>query len=148
MINRTFARFVATGIINTLVDISLFLFLRDLKFSVIVANICSTSIALTVSFLLNRSYVFGARADSYHRQVVKFLVVTLTGLWVLQPLIIMLFLSLNDHIHYVNIFPTITGRELISADLIAKLAASVTLLWNYFWYSRYVFRPERPKDSG
>src|SRR3990172_7362310 len=147
MLNSPIIRFAIVGVINTLVDVSLFLFLRHLEFSVVLANICSTSAGLVVSFLLNRSYVFAARSEKYHRQFFKFIGLTLIGLWVIQPVIIMFFISLNNHINYVDIFPTIGGQQIISDDLIAKLAASVTLVWNYLWYSRYVFRSDRPKDS-
>ena len=120
-------RFAVVGILNTAVDVVLLFALTWAGLPVVLANVISTSVALGVSFLLNRSYTF--RDDGHRgRQLALFLAVTLFGLWVLQPIIIYLCaltLTLD------------AGLEL----LIGKLAATVvSTIWNYVLYSRLVFR--------
>jgi putative flippase GtrA len=124
-------RFALVGVLNTVVDFSvLFALVNVTKLSPIIANIISTSIALTVSYLLNKRSVFGNTDAHNPKQIVLFVAVTLSGLWILQNLVIY-----------------IVGAWLSSALpqnvvlFAGKLLASVfSLTWNYLWYSRVVFR--------
>lgn len=122
-------RFLVVGVANTLLDIALFLALTAWGVPVIIANMISTAVALCFSFLLNRAYTFRA-GTGVVGQAVRFLAVTLIGLWVLQPLIIQAMLAL-------------IGDQLPStaALLIAKGVATVaSLTWNYLLYGAVVFR--------
>lgn len=124
-------RFGAVGAINTIVDFSI-LFLMVTVFTVptIVANIISTSAALGVSFLLNKKAVFKSDSKGWKHQLALFVGVTLTGLWGLQSIVIFL---------AVGMFEQLIGHT--SALLLAKIVATLTsLVWNYMWYSRVVFR--------
>jgi len=123
-------RFVIVGCVNTAVDIALLFALTSAGVSLVLANIVSTSVALGVSFVLNRRFTFrsfGRRG----RQLALFLAVTLFGLWVLQPIVIQLTLTpLGNN----DIEPSV-------ALLIGKLLATVvSMTWNYVAYSRLVFR--------
>lgn len=124
-------RFVLVGIINTLVDFGLFLLLSALGVAVVPANMVATGVALCVGFLLNRKFTFDAEDGALLRQVVLFLMVTLVGLWVLQPVVLLLLVPVGDavlpHAHPL----VLTG---------AKLAATVvSMAWNWLLYSRIVF---------
>ena len=124
-------RFGAVGAINTIVDFSI-LFLMVTVFAVptIVANIISTSAALGVSFLLNKKAVFKSDGKGWKRQFALFVGVTLTGLWGLQSIVIFL---------TVGMFEQLIGHT--NALLLAKIVATlISLVWNYIWYSRVVFR--------
>lgn len=122
-------RFVLVGGANTLVDVALLFVLTGSGMPVVVANTISTSVALGMSFLLNRRFTFRSTGHQ-GRQIFWFLVVTLIGLWVLQPLIIVGFTALA------LVEPTAL------ALLIGKiLATAVSMTWNYVLYSRVVFRP-------
>lgn len=122
-------RFLLVGVLNTLIDIALFLLLTALGMAVVPANMISTGVALAFSFLVNRAYTF--RSDGrIVGQAVRFLVVTLIGLWVLQPVVIWLSLLWLE-----------TWLPTAAALLVAKLAATVvSLTWNYLLYSAVVFR--------
>lgn len=126
-------RFALIGGLNTLLDFALLFLFTHLGLPVIIANLFSTSVAFIFSFFANRSFTFKATGGNAKRQFILFLVVTLFGLWVLQPIVI-----------------TLTGLALgptgLSSDLtllIGKLlATAVSLTWNYIFYSRLVFKKE------
>lgn len=120
-------RFAFIGGLNTAIDFGILFLLNSLGFNKYIANIVSTFVAFVFSFFANRSFTFKSKKDA-HKQIIPFLVVTLTGLWVFQPVIIWLVLmplqSINQTV----------------ALFIAKLVATVvSLIWNYVLYSRFVF---------
>ena len=135
--NTKLIRFATIGVINTGLDFGLLFLLTHLGMSPIAANYISTGIAFVFSFIANRSYTFKATGGKLQRQLVLFFIVTLFGLWVLQPIII---------------FGTTTALRDSSLSagivlLIGKLLASVvTLTWNYVLYSHVVFK-ERSKTE-
>src|ERR1700757_4897596 len=82
-------RFAMVGIVNTIVDFGIFLSLASLfHVPTILANVISTSCALAVSYLLNKKAVFGNTDTHNYRQISLFIVVTLTGLWLIQSVVI------------------------------------------------------------
>lgn len=133
---RTVLRFGAIGVINTALDFGLLFLLSHFGLPVIAANYISTGTALIFSFFANRTYTFKATGSKLHRQLILFFVVTLIGLWVLQPVILL----------GVDAVLKNSGLSAPAILLVGKLLASVvTLVWNYAFYSRLVFR-ERPAD--
>lgn len=125
-------RFAAVGAINTTVDfVILFGLVGLFHVPVLAANIVSTSTALAVSYMLNKRAVFREEGTHDSRQILLFIVVTLSGLWILQGLTI----SATRAVIWM-----VTGIDNTFMLLPAKLLASgVTLVWNYMWYSRVVF---------
>lgn len=120
-------RFAIVGIINTLLDIGVYALLRNRHAGIFLANLCSTSLALSVSFILNRHYTFQAHGKKLHRQIVRFFPITLVGLWVLQPVCIYLLTSLLPELSHISV-------------VLPKLGATgASLVWNFFWYRNYVF---------
>ena len=133
-LNASTVRFVLVGAVNTATDLCIYLLLRELGLAIFWANLFSTTVALSVSFALNRSYTFKASGDKLRAQIVRFLPVTLIGLWVIQPLLIYALTPTIDRL--------LSSSALFDHTklLIPKLAATVvTLIWNYFWYKHYVF---------
>lgn len=124
-------RFVIVGGANTALDfLVLFLFV-NLGVDKIVANYISTSVALVFSFFANKSFTFKNTDKNAKKQFAIFLAVTLAGLWILQPIIIWISTSVLD--------PYITNENI--SLFIAKLIATVgSLVWNYLFYSRLVFK--------
>jgi putative flippase GtrA len=121
-------RFALVGGFNTALDFGILFFLNSVGLNKYVANIISTSVAFVFSFFANRSFTFKSKKDA-RKQIIPFLIVTLTGLWLLQPAVIWL-VSL----------PLQSMDETVSL-LIAKLVATiVSLIWNYVLYSRFVFK--------
>lgn len=126
-------RFALVGFVNTAVDFVILFALTGLGMQVLWANVISTSAALGLSFVLNRNFTFRSGGDR-RRQIVLFFVVTLIGLWVLQPLVIagvQFLLPVHDQLSL----------------LIGKACATaVSLTWNYILYARLVFPDEKKPD--
>jgi putative flippase GtrA len=66
--------------------------------------------------------------------MVYFLLITLVGLWIIQPIII-------------NLVKLLVEQWLLNSSvilLIGKLLATcITLVWNYLLYSRFVFKKDK-----
>ena len=130
------ARFASVGVVNTLVDLGLYVALFSVGLSSVLANFLSTSAGMAVSFAGNRRFVFGATANRT-REITQFLIVCGLGIWVIQPFAIMVFTHLINHVAGL---PTVVVAT--TAKVLAILVAAV---WNYLLYSRLVFRTaERP----
>ncbi|WP_298229856.1 GtrA family protein [Gryllotalpicola sp.] len=83
-----FLRYLIVGGINTLLDIALFtVFAVVLGWPPLLANLCSTSITICVSYLLNRRFVFRSDRTVQHT-IVQFVAVTLTSAFVVQSAVI------------------------------------------------------------
>ena len=121
-------RFAFIGGINTALDFGILFLLTALGLDKLVANFFSTSVAFVFSFFANRTFTFKS-TGSAKKQVLPFLIVTLIGLWILQPLVI---LAITQLLH---------SLDKALALFIAKLIATVvSLIWNYILYSRFVFK--------
>lgn len=140
-------RFAAVGMVNTLVD---FIVLNILVFSVglnkLPANMISVSVAITVSYLLNHSVVFRQVGEGrdHKRRIVLFIVITLTGAFIIQNLVIYLFAHvITFPAHILQSLTDALGLNLSVAFVTlntAKLAATIcTMVWNYLLYRKYVF---------
>lgn len=121
-------RFAFIGGINTAIDFGILFLLTALGLDKLVANFFSTSVAFVFSFFANRTFTFKS-TGSAKKQFLPFLIVTLIGLWVLQPLVI---LGVTQLLHALN-----DSLALFIAKLIATI---VSLVWNYILYSRFVFK--------
>lgn len=123
-------RFALVGIANTTIDFGLLFILVALGLDKILSNYIATTAAFIFSFFANRSYTFKS-AGNIKKQIILFSIVTLFGLWVIQPIVI-----------------TVTTHGLANLDLsneitllISKvLATGITLVWNYVFYSKLVFK--------
>lgn len=122
-------RFVIVGVLNTAIDVALLFLLTYLGVELWLANICSTSVALLFSFVVNRSFTFKSTGNAL-RQLVPFLAVTLIGLWILQPLVLLGVTGLLNGLwgEYEGLF---VGK---------MLATVVSMTWNYLLYNRLVFK--------
>lgn len=126
-------RFILVGIANTAIDFIVLLSLTAVGLPLVAANFISTSVALTFSFFANRTFTFGSTGKK-RSQALRFLLVTLVGLWVLQPIVLIL---------AVSVLEGMLARE--SSIVVAKLFATVvSMVWNYLLYDSLVFRkPQR-----
>lgn len=126
-------RFAFIGGINTAIDFVVLFILVGLGVPTLISNIISTSTALTFSFFANKKFTFKATNKITRTQVLQFLGITLTGLWLIQPVIIFTVQFLFSGIAldaYVVLF---IGKF---------LATIVTLVWNYLLYRAFVFKKE------
>ena len=124
-------KFIIVGGANTAIDFVILFGLTFLGVDKIVANFFSTTVALVFSFFANKSFTFNNKSKNAKKQFALFLAVTLFGLWVIQPLIIWGSTSLMAS------FITNEALNLFVAKLIATVAS---LIWNYIFYSRLVFK--------
>lgn len=124
-------RFAIVGGANTALDFGILFFLTFLGMDKIVANYFSTGLSLIFSFFANKSFTFKHKEGNAKKQFALFLVITLIGLWVIQPLIIWGATAALE--------TTITNdtANLFVAKLIATFAS---LIWNYVLYSKIVFK--------
>jgi len=124
-------RFGIVGAANTLLDFILLFILVNVGLDKIPANYVSTGVSFVFSFFVNRSFTFKHTSGNVKKQFLLFIVITIIGLWVIQPLII------------AGLTPLIAGTGWSSNVilLITKLIATVaSLIWNYLFYSRLVFK--------
>ena len=129
--NPQVLRFGLVGGINTVLDFGILFALKLAGVPVELANIASTGTAFIFSFFANKKYTFKSSGANVVREMILFVVVTLTGLWVLQTAIIAWTLApLTSLVENTDV-----------ALLFAKILATVvTLVWNYVLYSRLVFK--------
>ena len=124
-------RFAIVGGTNTAIDFSILFLLVLLGVDKITGNYISTSIALIFSFFANKKFTFKSVGKSSRQDIIKFIIITLFGLWVIQPIIInMVEISANPA-HLDKFVILFIGK---------CLATVVTLIWNYLLYSKFVFK--------
>ena len=125
------ARFVVVGGANTALDFFILFLLTFMGVDKFVANYFSTGIALIFSFFANKSFTFKDTSKSAKKQFSLFLIITLIGLWAIQPLVIW----------GVTVLLAPYSTNEAATLFIAKLVATVaSLTWNYLLYSRIVFK--------
>lgn len=129
--NAQKARFIAVGGANTVIDFGLLFVLKTLGLPALSANICSTTAAFCFSFFANKKFTFKTNSTNLKREIGLFVIVTLTGLWGIQTIVIMAVSSALSH----------SGLSSDITLLVAKLCATTaSLTWNYILYSRVVFK--------
>lgn len=125
------ARFAVVGVANTGLDFIVLLMLVAFGVPIIIANFFSTSVALTFSFFANKKFTFQFEGKHTKQQFASFFVITLFGLWIIQPVIIE-----GTRLLVSTLFP-----EKYTILTIGKvLATCVTLVWNYVLYKAFVFK--------
>ncbi|GAA5145161.1 hypothetical protein GCM10023340_14010 [Nocardioides marinquilinus] len=128
LLNPVLLRFAAVGVVNTLIDLVLFLLL-EAHLGITLANFCSTSAGMTFSFVVNGLVTFEAGRLTL-RHALLFLATTGTVMWVLQPLVIHALVGVVDELLVVKV-----------------LAIGVSFCANFLAY-RYVVWPARHADPS
>ena len=121
-------RFIFTGGLNTLIDVTLFaLFANGMGLHPVVASICSTGLTLIFSYFMNHYFVF--RSQRKQRQTaVQFLAVTLFNVWVIQSTIIFIVLHSFGFIQFFQ-------EHQWTFNMVAKLCGvAVSMVFNYIGY--------------
>jgi putative flippase GtrA len=149
-------RFVVVGMLNTLVDYVLFIGLTKLLHlpldRVWIAKVMSGTVAITISFLLNRRWVFGARGGApVHHQAARFLAATAVGVYGIQaPLTQLLarnhqwpgralYAVLRD-LGLAQTAPSVFTEALATKTAAFALATCCSMVFNFFAYRYWVFR--------
>lgn len=124
-------RFVIVGGANTIIDfVILFSLVNFFAVPMFFSNILSTSAALTFSFFANKKFTFKDMGKNSKSQIIIFLSITLVGLWIIQPIIIMLTKTILGTSAFDNNVVLLAGK---------LLATCATLVWNYLLYRKFVF---------
>lgn len=129
-------RFGIVGIANTALDFAILFILVALGLDKIPANYVSTGISFIFSFFVNKSFTFKSKSGNAKKQFLYFIIITIIGLWVIQPLIITGLSTVLANTGWSS------GVILFVAKIIATVAS---LIWNYIFYSRVVFKKEEDK---
>lgn len=124
-------RFALVGGINTVIDFGILFSLVYLGLDKIPSNFISTSVAFIFSFFANKTFTFKSKTGNAKREFIAFIIVTLFGLWVLQPLVISAASFALTPLQFNE------GAALFAGKIIATI---VSLIWNYVMYSRFVFK--------
>ena len=138
--------FGMVGAFNTLLDFAIYNVLSgEFGFTLIKANIVSTTAAMIFSFFANKHVVFKKTDGSTWQQAGMFWLVTAFGLYVLQTGAIWFLTSVWTYPMLVGLdIAHITGIHGHDAFLIkngAKAIATVLSLgWNYIMYKKVVFK--------
>ncbi|HEU5186901.1 MAG TPA: GtrA family protein [Candidatus Saccharimonadales bacterium] len=142
---NTKVRFVAAGVINTLVDVLTFnFFIIVFSFTVVPASIISTTTAMVVSYILNKRAVFRSQTPHSAKQIALFIVVTATGIWLVQTVIMVSALNLLEQLFK----PESQGfLEWFLQNVAKGFGVVAGAVWSYFGYSRIVFREVRDREK-
>lgn len=149
-----FLRFAVVGVCNTLLDFMILNTLMILAHAtverhalIVGLNIVSASTTVIISFFLNRKFVFNNGDSSrLHHKLMIFMVITLTGLFVVQGAVFALLLTrLEVPARFVSATIEQLGFDFatpsfIQANTTKALATVATMLWNYVLYKRFVFK--------
>lgn len=127
-------RFTLVSSISTALDFTLLLIITSLGLPLIAANFISTSISFIFSFFASKKYAFRTPDHHIQREAVQFIIVTLIGIWIIQPLIMW---PLEPFIRGFGIHGLLV---IVLAKLLASLA---TFIWNYLFYTRVVFNKKK-----
>lgn len=130
-LQRSASRYLVVGVANTALDLALFTALAvGLDARPVVANVVSTVLVMTLSFFVNRAWVFDAGSAGW-RAYAGFVAITLFSGWVIQSLVIL------GLLHGASAFAPDIPDD-VAAPL-AKLAAmAVGMVSNFIGY-RWVF---------
>ncbi|MCX6728180.1 MAG: GtrA family protein [Candidatus Saccharibacteria bacterium] len=140
-------RFVTVGLGATVIDWGiLFVLVVFGGFPNIPSNFVSTSVAMVFSFFTNKSYTFKAK-NITGKHVVYFIIITVIGMWVIQPVIIE-GVNLLLGPWFTNSAPVVWLGDLLGSWFKANylvlflgkgLATAASLTWNYLMYRNFVF---------
>lgn len=151
--------FAYIGVINTIADIVLLNILRvithttsDQASQLIVLNLISAGTIAVMSFFLNRRYVFKSK-HTKNQMIVPFMLVTLSGIFVLQSIVIAFALRVFDPLANflmetvqqlgLPVFQNFTFN-FYEANLAKVCATAASMVWNYSLYKKIVFKPHTP----
>lgn len=126
------------GILNTIGDFVIFNVLYGLAhFPLIVANMCAVTIMMSVSLQLNRRFVFGNKDGRRGAQAVKFAVVTLLGLYVIQNVILIAALGILEGMRALS---GLLANNFVQVNIAKAIGVGASAVWDFVLYKLWVFR--------
>ncbi len=146
-------RFALVGVANTAIDFAIFnalmAFLAGSEPShkeVLIYNTISATIVACISFFLNRQYVFKSK-DTPHSYAILFILITLSGLYIVQNGIIFLVGKVPElatpAISVLGWAGISINRSIILANIGKLIGTAGSMVWNYVLYKHTVFRNQK-----
>lgn len=135
-------RFLVNGVFVTLLDFIILNILAAAGVWFLLANIISTSIAVIVSYRINKKWVF--QSDSQMHTFIMFVAVTLFGAYILQGSILYLFHEYGIGVGSAaqSAFSAVgidISREFLLLNISKVVATFATAVWNFVLYKKVVF---------
>jgi putative flippase GtrA len=146
-------------VVNTLTDYVVFMLLTKI-FSVPlervwVAKLVSGGLAMTVSFLLNRGWVFASRQARPTGQVARFLITTVSASWGIQLGLTQFFSSVwpapglgafavLSRLGIPAVAPGVVTEPAAIKTAAFGLATMASMAWNFVLYRTWVFTAAHP----
>lgn len=139
LMHRRFARFMQVGFLNAAVHFSV---LNTVYFTLqttkLTASIAATIVAMTLSFFINRLYVFvSVDGRTLHQEFLRFMLVTGTGLLVIHNSVFFISTQIVGRFAADS-----TINDIFNLNGSTVIAAVFALVWNYFGYKWLVFDRE------
>ncbi len=141
--------------LNTLTDYVAFMLLTRI-FSIPLdrvwtAKLVSGGLAMTISFLLNRRWVFASRDAGHAGQVMRFLIATISASWGIQLGLTQLFSSVWPvpglvgfavlrRLGMTSVAPGVLTEPAAIKTAAFALATCASMAWNFVLYRTWVFR--------
>ena len=138
--------FGLVGAFNTLLDFAVYNVLTgEFAFSLVKANVVSTTVAMIFSFFANKHVVFKKAGGGVARQAVLFWLVTAFGLYVLQTGTIWLVTALwtwpmDATLSVLHAAGVTTHDQFLVKNGAKAIGTIVSLAWNYIMYKKVVFK--------
>lgn len=138
--------FLVVGVVNTLLDFSFYTLLTQTIFKepsqIGLAGIISGTFSLFCAFLTH-SFITWRGTNISHRTLLKFVIATGFGMWVIRPLLLKLFISFTGVYSWAHQLSHSIGLN-FSQQFIASTGAFgfmiiIVLAYNYIVYDRFVF---------
>ena len=141
-------RFVAAGVLNTGIDFTIFnLAIFAFGFKTWLANLCSTTIAMVISYFVNKVLVFDDRQAMNHRQFLAFIAVTVVGLWGLQTVIVVGLSKALRPAAAAILGGSATTVHWLTSNVAKAVGTVASAVWNYLWYDRTIFVHSKVKPQ-
>jgi putative flippase GtrA len=146
-------RFFIVGVSNTALNfVILNAAFYGLKESKLVSSFIATTCAMLFSFFLNRNFVFVDRTRPI-KQLVLFIVVTVSGVLLVQNTVYALFIHvLHGHESvFIRFGRNLTGihfsKDFIDVNLSNAIASVCVMFWSYNGYRLFVFKDQKSSES-
>ena len=130
---RQFIKFCIIGLIGTVIDVGIFKLLMKYEgWSIYEARTLSFTVATINSYICNSLWTFkGLNSDARHKQFIKFLIISTTGLLLNLGIMTVVFLILSGH------SPNQKNPNPLHTDIALATAVVLVAFWNFlankFW---------------
>lgn len=140
-------KFLLVGTCNAIISFGIlniaFYYLNQNKLT---SSLIGTSCALIFSFVLNRNYVFGAKTEKARKQILPFVLVTISGSLLLLNLVYASSIYLLDSrgLWLTQTINQVTGfglsQDFVDINVSTAIGAVFAMVWNYNGYKFFVFK--------